>query len=206
VKKATIRSIVLLIGALLAFYVPTYVSAHITGGETKISGKYRIQFLILPKNPLPNENVTLNFSIQDLASNNLSNVTATITIEQANATVFLAPVKTYVSGDFLLMFVFPQEGNYVLTVIVLDGQQGFPATFNITVSRLNRELSEINQRLPYLLWIGVLLGLSVLLVRELRESNARSRKNAKYRPLKRAHFRFFPRCLPNYPKTYCNHH
>jgi len=93
VKKATILPIALLIGTLLATFMPTLVSAHITGGETKISGKYRIQFLVLPKNPLPNENVTLNFSIQDLASNNLSNVTATIMIELANATVFSAPMK-----------------------------------------------------------------------------------------------------------------
>ncbi|MGD0689084.1 MAG: hypothetical protein ABSA50_04865 [Candidatus Bathyarchaeia archaeon] len=46
-KKATIPSIVLLIGALLAVSMPTHVSAHVTGGETKISGKYRIQFLVL---------------------------------------------------------------------------------------------------------------------------------------------------------------
>lgn len=185
-KKATTLSIFLLIATLLAVFIPAQVSAHITGGETKISGKYRIQFLVLPKNPLPNENVTLNFSIQDLASNNLSNVTATITIELANVTVFSVPMKTYISGDFLLMFVFPQEGEYVLTVIVFDGQQAFPVTFNITVSRLNRELSEIYQRLPYLLWIGALLALSVLLVKEIRKSNGRSTKNAKHRLLKRA--------------------
>jgi len=181
VKKATILSIVLLIGALLAVFIPAQVGAHITGGETKISGKYRIQFLVLPKNPLPNENVTLNFSIQDLASNNLRNVTVIITIQLSNAIVFSAPMRTYISGDFLLMFVFPQEGQYVLTVIVFDGKQGFPATFNITVSRLNRRLSEIYQRLPYFLWIGALLALSVLLVRELRKGKARSRRNAKHR-------------------------
>ena len=180
-KKATILSIVLLIGALLAVFIPAQVGAHITGGETKISGKYRIQFLVLPKNPLPNENVTLNFSIQDLASNNLRNVTVIITIQLSNAIVFSAPMRTYISGDFLLMFVFPQEGQYVLTVIVFDGKQGFPATFNITVSRLNRGLSEIYQRLPYFLWIGALLALSVLLVRELRKGKARSRRNAKHR-------------------------
>jgi hypothetical protein len=169
VRKATRLILILLLESALAASVLAQVNAHLSGGVTVITGKYKIQFLAIPKIPIPNENVTLNFSIQDLASNNLRNVTAAITITLENSTVFLVAMKVYPYGDFLLRFAFPTEGVYKLILIVFDGGQSFPAYFDVNVSRLDRALSGIYQQLPFLAWVGTLLALGGLLIREFRK-------------------------------------
>lgn len=156
-------------------------SAHLTGGLTKITAKYKIQFLVLPKNPLPGENATLNFSVQDLDSNNLRNITASITITLHNVTTFIAPRQLYDYGDFLLEFVFLREGTYLLTIAVFDRNQSYPADFEITVSRMNRRLSQIGQAWLYVIWFTVLFVLFLLLFRERRRDLTTLRRiNAKY--------------------------
>jgi hypothetical protein len=173
-ETATILILVLLAQALLAVSISPEASAHLTGGIMKITGRYKIQFLVLPRNPIPDENATLNFSVQDLNSNNLRNITATITITVRNTTVFLAPRQLYAYGDFLLTFVFHQEDTYVLNIIVLDSGQSYHANFHMTVSPLNRLFSEVTQRVVYIIWFAILFALCMLLVTELRKDNGKA--------------------------------
>jgi hypothetical protein len=176
VRFAFALLLILILQAALVTGLEMPVAAHLTGGVTKIVGKYKTQFLVIPKNPLPQENATLNFSIQDLNSNNLSNLTLRITMTLLNQTVLSAPTKLYPYGDFLIHFVFREEGQYTLYLVVFDGGNEYSTYFSISVSRLTRILSDVYSELPSILWLSTLLVLSALLVREIRkQKTARSK-------------------------------
>jgi len=108
-------------------------SGHLTGGQIKIAGSYRVQFATFPSQPIPGSSITLAFSIQDLELHDVQNVTTSFVIIFGDKILHETPEEFRETGDFTYNYVFPYEGTYKLLLTISQGDEETRVEFSLAV-------------------------------------------------------------------------
>lgn len=90
--------------------------------------KYKVLFLPYPKEPTKGDNSTLlNLNIVD-ENGNLKNIYSSVIIsnKKNSSIVFQTPFKFYTTGDISLPFSFPDNGNYIVSLLTkINGDRNY---------------------------------------------------------------------------------
>ncbi len=159
---AILLEFVLFFAFLGSIVIPA--EAHVVG-HVKTAAKYVIQFAYVPAPPIPHENVSLIFSVQDRDFNNLRNVTA----------------RLYLFGDFQLSYVFPADGTYAVIIEIFEHSENVTVGFLVAVSRLDRPMQDY---LP-LLMMGITAFVLGFIIKQWLKDRRRDKRMAHKTPLSR---------------------
>ncbi len=159
----------------------SFVGGHLTGGITKTVGNHRIQFGWFPDPPTPEEEVGLNFSIQDLEGNNLKNLRVSIKISLDKVIVFVVPPGVQPYGDFVVTYSFATEGNYKVTLEIIETGV-LSADFDLSVTskdmRFIRDVLPIAFPVVLLSAIGILVAHETVKARKKRSASDFQKRNS----------------------------
>ena len=108
------------------------IEAHIPENAPNVvvkkMDKYKVLFLPYPKEPIKGDNTTLlNLNIVD-ENGDLKNIYSSVIIsnKKNSSIVFQTPFKFYTIGDISLPFSFPDNGNYIVSLLTkINGDMNY---------------------------------------------------------------------------------
>ena len=119
------KAIFLILLFLFVFSVSNFhmVSSHIPENAPNVvvkkMDKYKVLFLPYPKEPIKGDNTTLlNLNIVD-ENGDLKNIYSSVIIsnKKNSSIVFQTPFKFYTIGDISLPFSFPDNGDFIVSLL-----------------------------------------------------------------------------------------
>lgn len=128
------KPIFLILLFLFVFSVSNFhmVSSHIPENAPNVvvkkMDKYKVLFLPYPKEPIKGDNTTLlNLNIVD-ENGDLKNIYSSVIIsnKKNSSIVFQTPFKFYTIGDISLPFSFPDNGDYIVSLLTkINGDRNY---------------------------------------------------------------------------------
>ena len=128
------KAIFLILLFLFVFSVSNFhmVSSHIPENAPNVvikkMDKYKVLFLPYPKEPIKGDNTTLlNLNIVD-EDGDLKNIYSSVIIsnKKNSSIVFQTPFKFYTTGDISLPFSFPDNGDYIVSLLTkINGDRNY---------------------------------------------------------------------------------
>jgi hypothetical protein len=108
------------------------IEAHIPENAPNVvvkkMDKYKVLFLPYPKEPIKGDNTTLlNLNIVD-ENGDLKNIYSSVIIsnKKNSSIVFQTPFKFYTIGDISLPFSFPDNGDYIVSLLTkINGDRNY---------------------------------------------------------------------------------
>ena len=108
------------------------IEAHIPENAPNVvikkMDKYKVLFLSYPKEPTKGDNTTLlNLNIVD-ENGDLKNIYSSVIIsnKKNSSIVFQTPFKFYTTGDISLPFSFPDNGDYIVSLLTkINGDRNY---------------------------------------------------------------------------------